>query len=145
MMSAMAPLLVAQLGLAAASQLQQFGQINAQEKAAKQAAQQQADQVRLAADIETRRRKDLLERASATARARFGARGLGDDGSAGAVLGGLLADSERDGADRASLVNARLASIDRGLGGNLLDLAQERDRRTISALRGWAGQFGSLT
>jgi hypothetical protein len=139
-MSGLEPLVLAQIGLGVASQFQQFQQNSAQAKVAEEAARQQAEQVKLAASIESRRRKDLLDRASASARARFGARGVGDDGgSAGAVLTGLLIDGEQEAAEQGALMNSRLAAIDRGLGANLLELAQARDRHTIGVLRNWVG------
>lgn len=131
-------LAAAQLGLAAVGQVKQIADVSGQSKAATQAAEQQAEQLRLAAQIDQRRRQDLLDRATGSARARFGARGLGGEGgSAEAVLGGLVADGARDAADSGAILGSRLAAIDRGLGADLLQLAQARDRMALNSLRSW--------
>jgi hypothetical protein len=87
---------------------------------------QQLRQQALAAQIEERRRQEQLRRERAQRLARFGAQGLdAGDGSAGAVLGGLSAESARQGAE-----NLRQRSL--AMSGSLLDLA---DRNRLTLLR----------
>lgn len=85
-----------------------------------------AEQTRLAHDIEERRRKEALRAEQAARRARFGAAGIGSDaGSAAAVIEGLHERSARRGQEA-----ARQRVL--GLQANLLDV-QSRNR--IALLR----------
>src|SRR5262245_1311385 len=87
---------------------------------------QQFQQQALAAEIENRRRQEQLRRERAQRLARVGAQDLASgDGSPAAVLGGLSAESARQGAE-----NMRQRSL--AMSGSLLDLA---DRNRLNLLR----------
>jgi hypothetical protein len=87
---------------------------------------QQLQQQALAAQIEERRRQEQLQRERAQRLARFGAQGIASsEGSPGAVLGGLSAESARQGAE-----TMRQRSL--AMSGSLLDLA---DRNRLNLLR----------
>lgn len=87
---------------------------------------QQLQQQALAAEIEDRRRQEQLKRERAQRLARFGAQGLASaGGSPDAVLGGLTAESTRQGAE-----NVRQRSL--AMSNSLLDLA---DRNRLTLLR----------
>ncbi|CAN0435123.1 unnamed protein product, partial [Phaeothamnion confervicola] len=79
---------------------------------------------------ETRRRANLLERATARTRVSFGARGLAPtDGSAGALLDGLQAGFGIEEAEHAQDYEMRRAGLDRGLADSLqrVDFARQRN------------------
>ncbi len=117
-------------GIGAANQIAgaaQAGRRASAETAAQtNAVTQQLQQQALAAQIEERRRQEQLKRERAQRLARFGGQGLASDaGSAGAVLGGLTAESTRQGAE-----NMRQRSL--AMSSSLLDLA---DRNRLTLLR----------
>jgi hypothetical protein len=90
------------------------------------AAAQQLQQQAQAAEIEERRRREQLARERAQRLARLGAQGLASaGGSSDAVLGGLTAESTRQGAE-----SQRLRSL--AMSSSLLDLA---DRNRLTLLR----------
>ena len=98
----------------------------AEAEAQNTAVAQQLQQQALAAQIEERRRQEQLKRERAQRLARFGAQGIASDtGSAEAVLGGLTAESTRQGAE-----NMRQRSL--AMSSSLLDLA---DRNRLTLLR----------
>lgn len=109
-------------GAVAASQANQSAK--AQVQANSRAYAMQAEQARLANEIEQRRRKEALAAGKATQRARFGAAGIGSaDGSAAALLDGLQETSARRGKEAAG---QRIL----GLQANLLDV-QSRNRAAL--------------
>lgn len=109
-------------GAVAASQANQSAK--AQIQANNQAYAMQAEQARLANEIEQRRRKEALEAGKATRRARFGAAGIGSaDGSAAALIDGLQTRSARRGKEA-----ARQRVL--GLQANLLDV-QSRNKMAL--------------
>ena len=76
------------------------------------AANAQAADVRAGAAERERLRRRRLKQALARARARFGAAGTGSAaGSAAALLGGLAAESEREGRHAGNAASRRLASL----------------------------------
>ena len=98
----------------------------AEAQAQSNAVAHQLQQQALAAEIEERRRRELLKRERAQRLARFGAQGIAAaGGSADAVLSGLTAESARQGAEA-----MRQRSL--GMSGSLLDLA---DRNRLTLLR----------
>ena len=107
---------------AAQAQRRASAEAAAQTGAAAQQLQQQAE----AAEIEERRRREQLARERAQRLARLGAQGVASGGgSSDAVLGGLTAESARQGADSLRLRNLAMSS-------SLLDLA---DRNRLTLLR----------
>lgn len=98
----------------------------AETQAQTNAATQQLQQQALAAEIEDRRRQEQAKRERAARLARFGGQNLASaGGSADAVLGGLVSESARRGAEAADLRGLTLS-------GSLLDLA---DRNRLTLLR----------
>ena len=103
---------------------------------------------------ETRKRTNLLERATARARVSFGARGLSPtDGSAGALLGGIETDFNVDEAERFQDYTMRRDGLEQGLAaslqridglraGNLLASESDIQNRILGLLRWGAGTFG---
>jgi len=103
---------------------------------------------------DTRRRTNLLERATAKARVSFGARGLSPtDGSAGAILDGIETDFGVDEAERAQDYDMRRSAVDAGLADslqridfatnrNLLDHESDIQRRVLGLLNWGARSFG---
>ncbi|HEY7610403.1 MAG TPA: hypothetical protein VIF14_14305 [Alphaproteobacteria bacterium] len=129
-MADFATLALVSAGLGAAKEVvgaAQAGRRASAEAAAQtNAVAQQLQQQALAAQIEERRRQEQLRRERAQRLARFGAQGLAaSDGSPEAVLGGLTAESARQGAE--SMRQRSLA-----MSGSLLDLA---DRNRLTLLR----------
>jgi hypothetical protein len=129
-MAELTTLAVLSAGLGAAKEIAGAAQAGrrarAEAEAHTAAAAHQLQQQALAAEIEERRRREQLARERAQRLARFGAQGLASGGgSADAVLGGLAAESTRQGAE---------AARRRGLAmsGSLLDLA---DRNRLALLR----------
>lgn len=104
-------------------------QAKAQERSAQAQANHEISQLRQAQAIRDRQRREGLNRALATQRARFGAQGVGAGGSARAVLDGLNAESTRAGADEASGVASRVADIN----ANVLNLRRRNllERQTL--------------
>lgn len=129
-MADFATLALISAGLGAAKEVAGAAQASrraeAEAEAQTNAVAQQFRQQALAAEIEERRRQEQLRRERAQRLARFGAQGLASGGgSAGAVLGGLSAESARQGAE--SMRQRSLA-----MSGSLLDLA---DRNRLNLLR----------
>lgn len=129
-------------------------QAEAQAAAQRQMAQANAERQRHALDrqyaSETRKRQNLLERATARANVSFGARGLSPaDGSAGALLRGIEDGFYADEADRAENYALQAESLDAGLANSLqsIDMAGRRNllareddtQRRILGLLNWGG------
>jgi hypothetical protein len=111
---------------AAATAAQANRRASAEADAQNNAVAAQFQQQALAAEIEERRRQEQLKRERAQRLARFGAQGVSSGGgSAAAVLGGLSAESARQGAE-----SARQRSL--AMSSSLLDLA---DRNRLTLLR----------
>jgi len=87
--------------------------------------------------IEEQRRRDLLEKETATRRARFAGRGLtSSDGSAAAVLGGLAEESKLANREDAFLRNERIRELEAvRLARGRIDLLQAADARARGRLR----------
>ena len=129
-MGELTTLAILSAGLGAAKEIAGAAQAGrrarAEAEAQTAAAAHQMRQQALAAEIEERRRREQLARERAARLARFGAQGLASGGgSAEAVLGGLTAESARQGAEA-----ARTRSL--AMSGSLLDLA---DRNRLALLR----------
>lgn len=93
---------------------------DAQANAARAQAEYQRQMLERQYEMEQRRRRNLLERSQARARASFGARGLSTtDGSAGALLDGIQADAEEQAADARSIFDFRAGALDAGLASSL--------------------------
>ncbi|MBI1243610.1 MAG: hypothetical protein GC202_01265 [Alphaproteobacteria bacterium] len=129
-------------------------QAEAQANAQRQAMQAAADRQRQALDqqyaSETRKRQNLLERATARANVSFGARGVSpSEGSAGALLRGIEDGFYADEADRAGSYALQREGLDAGLADSLrqLDYAGQRNllardddiQRRILGLLSWGG------
>lgn len=138
-MSGVEPLMLAGMAVDTLGTLQQ-----------QKSAKRQADQVyqNSLAAMETkraadeRRRTQELKQVSARQRARFAAQGLGTtDGSASAVLDGLLSRSAADAREREQLRDIerrRLAqNSERGLGGNLLEGNTKLVKDNLNTLLQW--------
>lgn len=101
-------------------------------------AQTQINQIRATQAIEERRRRDRLRRALATQRARFAAQGVGGGGSANAVLGGLAAETDREGAESRQLADMRIGAINDEVAWtrrrNLLAKSQANQRTAFALL-----------
>lgn len=155
--AAPAMMMAVQAGMSAASQIASSSKANDAADAQAQAMQAQADRQRQLLErqyaSETRRRTNLLERATARARVSFGARGLSPtEGSAGALLDGIETDFGIDEAERAndfamqrdSLAHGLATSlqrIDGARAGNLLSLGDDIQKRIFGLLR-WGGGSG---
>jgi hypothetical protein len=130
----------------------------AQAAAQAQAMQAQAERQRQLLErqyaSETRKRTNLLERATARARVSFGARGISPaDGSAGAMLDGIETDFGVEEAERfqdytmqrdglAHGLATSLQRIDGMRAGNLLAAESDVERRILGLLSWGAGKFG---
>lgn len=110
-----------------------------QEKAARAQADYGTAQLRSAQAVRDRQRAENLKRVLATQRARFGAQGVGGGGSAQAVLDGLGLASDRDRADDAASLDARVADINDGVNAlkrrNLLERRSLVNNRIFGELR----------
>ena len=109
----------------------------AQASAQAQAMQAAAERQRRALDqqygAETRKRENLLERATARARVSFGARGIAPgDGSAGALLQGIEDGFAADEADRAENYAMQRESLDAGLSDSLQRVEAGRQRNLLA-------------
>ena len=105
---AMAALWALEFGLGIA---QKHQQARAEDAHVQTQAAAQSRQIELNRAIEERRRAEHLRQAQARQRARFGALGVGGDGSAAAVLDGLAATAARESRDSNTLFDERLQSI----------------------------------
>lgn len=126
-MATMAPLLIS-AALSAVSTASGMAQARQQDKAQKQAQAIQAQQAQSdIAVLEQQRaqseteRQARLEKTMAAQRAAFGASGVSSDGSAEAVFGNLLAESDREGDAVNADFDRRIASLQSGIRLNLLD------------------------
>ena len=113
------------------------------------AANAQAADLRARTAERERLRRRRLKQALARARARFGAAGTGSaGGSAAALLGGLAAESEREGSYAGNAASRRLAALraDRAHAGRLDRLGLLRRTGGLLALgdtrRRWNAAFG---
>lgn len=103
------------------------------------AANAQAADIRARTGEQERLRRRRLKQALARARARFGAAGTGAaGGSAAALLGGLAAESEREGRHAGDAASRRLAALgtDRAHAGRLDRLGLLGRAGGLLALRG---------
>jgi hypothetical protein len=162
-MAAFAPalpiaMMAAQTAMSMAQNASARDAASAQGRAQAQMAQAQAERQRELLDrsyaSETRRRTNLLERATAKARVSFGARGLSPtDGSAGALLDGIETDFGIDEAERTQDYDMRRSALDAGLadslqridfatGRNLLDHESDIQRRVLGLLNWGTRGFG---
>ncbi len=117
-----------------------MAQQNSARAQAKAEAQAQTQQIQQTQAIQSRERQDQFRRALATQRARFGAQGIsGDGGSAGAALGGLQAEADREDQDASSLSALRIGRINDDLEWqqrrSLLDASQSRYRSAFSLMQ----------
>jgi hypothetical protein len=145
-MAEFATLALVSAGIGAAKEVvgaAQLGRrVQAESEAQTSAVAQQLQQQAQAATVEERRRQEQLRRERAQRLARFGGQGLtSGGGSADAVLGGLTAESTRQGAEniaqrRLAMSNSLLDLADR----NRLNLLRAAEARESAAL-GVAGQF----
>jgi hypothetical protein len=128
-------------------------QAEAQARAAQADAAHRAEAMRRQHAAESRKRADLLERATARARVSFGARGIApDEGSAGALLGGLETDFAEQEAERARDLDFATAGLDGALarqleridGGRSADLLARADdvQRRIAGMLAWGERGG---
>lgn len=129
-MAELTTLAVLSAGLGAAKEIAGAAQADrrarAESEAQNAAVAHQLQQQALAAGIEERRRREQLARERAQRLARFGAQGVASGGgSADAVLGGLSAESTRQGSEAMRQRSLAMSS-------SLLDLA---DRNRITLLR----------
>ncbi len=106
---------VLQLGAQAAQRKQDMShQIQQADLArAAQAAQARAqiEQIEQSRQANERQRQEVLKRALATQRARFGAQGLSAGGSSDAVLGGMAAEAQRENQEGRDLAQLRINQI----------------------------------
>ena len=125
-----------QMGFAAAEQARQAEQMQAAQSANARA---QINQIRLVNDIDSRRRQEQLRRALASQRARFGAQGITNGGSAEAALHGLAAEAQQHDEDSRALAQQRIARINQDVEWshrrNLLNSYQPQYRASLSLLQ----------
>jgi|GEM_PF-6728700 len=97
----------------------------------------QISELRRAGAIEEQRRQDLLDQELAARRARFAGRGIGPgDGSAAAVLGGLVQESKSASEEDAFLRGERIRELEGvRLARGRIDLLQAADARARGRLR----------
>jgi|GEM_PF-5557008 len=107
-------------------------QIDAQQRSIEANAQRQRQMIELQRASETRKRRNLLEKATASARASFGARGLSaSDGSASALLSGVEGAFAADEAERDSAFGLQLGGLEQGLADSLQRVDQQRQRNLL--------------
>ena len=116
--------------------------IQAQRQARAARSQINAETAANAADVEVQRaatqreRDQRLRRALAAQRARFASGGLDPaQGSAAAVLDGLVAEAEREAEEDRNQVNSRLGLLERRRRQRLDLLAADRDRAALGIFR----------
>ncbi|MFO1118883.1 MAG: hypothetical protein U1E38_01710 [Rhodospirillales bacterium] len=116
-----------------------MAQQNTAQAQAKAEARAQTQQLQQTQAIQSRERQQQLRRALATQRARFGAQGIGGDGSAAAAIGGLEAEAAREDQDASSLSAMRIDRINDDLAWqqrrSLLDASQSRYRSAFSLMQ----------
>ncbi len=121
---------------ARAQERQDLAQLSANDAAARI----RIGELRRLGEIEEQPRKGFLSQALAARRARFAGRGLNPaEGSAAAVLGGLVAESKQAGAEDAFLRNAQIRDIENARLSrgriNLLQAAYARVRGRLQTLQ----------
>ncbi|MGB1547121.1 MAG: hypothetical protein ACPHIA_01125 [Alphaproteobacteria bacterium] len=104
------------------------------------AAQARIAEIKRLGTIEEQRREDLLRQELASRRAHFAGRGLSPaEGSAAAVLGGLVEESKQASAEDAYLRNAEIREIENARLArgriNLLQAANARARGGLQSLQ----------
>jgi len=118
-MSGIEPVTAIALGQTALGAVQGIGsanaaraQMDAQAQSVAANAARQRQMLALQQEADTRKRRNLLERTTARARASFGARGLSDsDGSAGALLSGIEQARSRSLLDQQQDIQRRVGSL----------------------------------
>lgn len=134
---------VMQLGAQSAQRKQQMTHQNQQAEFARATQEAQAraqiEQIQQSNQANERQRQDALKRALATQRARFGARGIGAGGSADAVLAGMAAEAQREGAEARDLSQIRINQIRDQVAWqnrkNLLDASQFASRSAFNLVQ----------
>lgn len=101
------------------------------------AARTRIDEIRRLGEIEEQRREGFLNQELAARRARFAGRGLSPtEGSAAAVLGGLVAESEQASSEDSFLRNAQIRDIENArLSRGRINLLQAADARARGQLQ----------
>jgi hypothetical protein len=107
-------------------------QLDAQQRSIEANAARQRQLMELQRGSEERKRRNLLEKATASARASFGARGLSSsDGSASALLSGVEGEFEAEQAERDSAFGLQLGGLEQGLSDSLSRIDQQRQRNLL--------------
>ncbi len=101
-------------------------------------AEMRIGQIGQSQEIETRRRRERLKETLATQRARFGAQGIGNGGSAQALLQGLVSRADNEEADAVKTDNRAIGRINENLlrkrRMNLLEESQARTRMVFNRM-----------
>jgi hypothetical protein len=134
---------VMQLGAQSAERKQQMAHQNQQTELARATHEAQAraqiEQIQQSRQASERQRQDALKRALATQRARFGGQGVNTGGSADAVLAGMAAEAQREGAEARDLAQIRINQIRDQAGWqnrkNLLDASQFASRSAFNLVQ----------
>ncbi len=120
-------------------------QMDAQAQSVAANAARQRQMLALQQEADTRKRRNLLERTTARARASFGARGLSNsDGSAGALLSGIENEFETEQADRDRAYGLQLGGLNQGLADSLGRIEQARSRSLLDQQQDIQRRVGSL-
>ena len=107
-------------------------QLGAQQRSIEANAQRQRQMMELQRAGDERKRRNLLEKASASARASFGARGLSaSDGSASALLSGVESEFETEQAERDRAFGLQMGGLEQGLSDSLQRIDQQRQRNLL--------------
>ncbi len=112
----------------------------------KQDASLEKRSIALDASVAEQDRKDALKRSIARQRAEFGAQGVGSaGGSSGAVLLGIIDESEEEKAQREALDSIKVRAIDDSLEQqkalNVLQREQLRERSSLDSIAGGLGRI----
>ena len=132
---------VTTVALGLAQQAKQASMANAQNDAQQRSVEANAARQRqlmaLQHGNEARKRRNLLEKATASARASFGARGLSaSDGSASALLSGVEGEFEAEQAERDSAFGLQIGGLEQGLSDSLSRIDQQRRRNLLQDTQG---------
>lgn len=132
---------VTTVALGLAQQAKQASTANAQNDAQQRSIEANAARQRqlmaLQHGNEARKRRNLLEKATASARASFGARGLSaGDGSASALLSGVEGEFEAEQAERDSAFGLQVGGLEQGLSDSLSRIDQQRQRNLLQDTQG---------
>jgi hypothetical protein len=132
---------VTTVALGLAQQAKQASMANAQNDAQQRSIEANAERQRqlmaLQHGNEARKRRNLLEKATASARASFGARGLSaSDGSASALLSGVEGEFEAEQAERDSAFGLQVGGLEQGLSDSLSRIDQQRRRNLLQDTQG---------